>query len=444
MVAQAIICFSERDVDSDFCPGVDGTQQKLPTNMSVCRYSNEVSNCTATGLLPSDSRAFMAGTYIWSGFDYDVDGHSSGASATATGMLADRVGFLKPLAWWFRAWWLSNISAADAGRPVLWPSAAARPFTCHIVESWVAPPAGNSTRSIHVYSNAAAVQLHLNGKAVGGPADIEFFGMADFPSVGYAAGNLTAEALDASGERMATHSVFTPDGLAGIALTLDAPSPLTGTGSKLVADGQDVAMVRASLVDSTGRPISPQDPKASTNITFRVVSGGGRLLGLHNGDPSDVPDGLGSTFPGVELPQPTTRYATRWLTRCRLQHTTGLFARSSCRASTGREICTPGSSCSASILTRERARARRRSPRRIVTLMPRAMARCRPSWWKRRRRACRRPTFRYRSPQTSTCCPWPSRARSPPPPRCGWQGELESGAHRAMMCRMVCYENSVF
>ena len=38
----------------------------------------------------------------------------------------------------------------------------------------------------------------------------------------------------------------------------------------MVADGQDVAMVRASLVDSSGRPISAQDPNASANITFKA------------------------------------------------------------------------------------------------------------------------------------------------------------------------------
>ena len=239
------------------------------------------------------------GTYIWSGFDYDVDGSTSGIQATATGMLADRVGFTKPLAWWFRAWWLSNISETDAGRPVLWPEAVAQPFTCHIVESWVAPPAGNKTRSIHVYSNAASVQLYINNQPAGSPAEVEYFGKADFPSVPFSAGNLTAVALDSSGQPVATDSVFTPGNLARIALTLDAPSPLTGTGSSLVADGQDTAMVSAALVDSSGRLIAAQDPQASANITFRVVSGAGVLLGLHNGDPSDVPDGLGSTFPGT-------------------------------------------------------------------------------------------------------------------------------------------------
>jgi hypothetical protein len=58
---QAVICFAERGVDADFCPGVDGTQAKLPQAPGACRFNNEVSNCTATQLLPSDSRPFMAG-----------------------------------------------------------------------------------------------------------------------------------------------------------------------------------------------------------------------------------------------------------------------------------------------------------------------------------------------------------------------------------------------
>jgi hypothetical protein len=71
---------------------------------------------------------------------------------------------------------------------------------------------------------------------------------------------------------VAQHSVFTPRRLARIELTLDAPSPLTGTGSAMVADGQDVAMVRAALVDAQGRRISAQDPQASANITFRYAA----------------------------------------------------------------------------------------------------------------------------------------------------------------------------
>jgi len=94
--SEAVICMSERGVDTDFCP-----RPGWVSNQPGC-FNNEVANCTATQTLPSDTRDFNAGTYIWSGFDY-----KSGdmvADATATGVLGDVAGFLKPLRWWIRSW----------------------------------------------------------------------------------------------------------------------------------------------------------------------------------------------------------------------------------------------------------------------------------------------------------------------------------------------------
>ena len=52
-----------------------------------------------------------------------------------------------------------------------------------------------------------------------------------------------------------------------------------GTGSALVLDGHDVALVRAAIVDNQGA--ATED---SSNITFTVLSGPGRVLATHNGD----------------------------------------------------------------------------------------------------------------------------------------------------------------
>ena len=77
---------------------------------------------------------------------------------------------------------------------------------------------------------------------------------------------MTAEALDQSGStRLATHTAETGGTAVQIRLSLDAPSQTFGTGDKLVNDGQDVALVRAELVDSRGRLVSPRDN--STNTT---------------------------------------------------------------------------------------------------------------------------------------------------------------------------------
>ena len=92
----------------------------------------------------------------------------------------------------------------------------------------------------------------MNGKPIGSPASVEFFGQATF-NVTYAPGNLTATCMDASGKALASHSVASVAGpAASVELSLDAPSASTGTGTHLVADGEDVAMVRATLLDSAG------------------------------------------------------------------------------------------------------------------------------------------------------------------------------------------------
>ena len=78
--------------------------------------------------------------------------------------------------------------------------------------------------------------------------------------------------------------MFTPSGVVGLQLSLDAPSITTGTGSALLLDCQDTAMVRASLVDSNGRVV----PGAPHNVTFSISSGPGRVTATHNGDPANV------------------------------------------------------------------------------------------------------------------------------------------------------------
>ena len=244
----------------------------------------------------SDSRGFNAGTFLWAGFD-----HGSGSSG-GSGLIADWAGVKKPMSYWFRAWWLSNISTEDSGRPVLWPGAPQSGTTVFIVDSWDAPPAGSSARSIHVYSNAPMVRLWRNNEVVRN-ATVQFFGFANFSGVAFEPGNLTAEALDWSGNRLATHTVQTGGSAATIRLSLDAPSPHTGTGSAMVADGQDVALVRAELLDVNGRLVSPRDSTTNTTITFSVSSGAARILGTISGSPFDEPlndpalDMTGPVFP---------------------------------------------------------------------------------------------------------------------------------------------------
>lgn len=134
---------------------------------------------------------FMTGTFVWSGFDYIGEARGWPQNTKCRGTVADVAGFTKETAYWLRSWWLSNISSDDAGRPAnppaIAPASTGTPAvpvgsdddddktTIFILDAWTLPPAGAKTRTVHVYSNAASVQLLLNGvPASGGAKQVVF------------------------------------------------------------------------------------------------------------------------------------------------------------------------------------------------------------------------------------------------------------------------------
>ena len=86
---------------------------------------------------------------------------------------------------------------------------------------------------------------------------------------------------------LATHTLFAPTANTSgykLQLTLDVPSATTGTGGSLLLDGRDTAFVRCSIVDHQANNALVAD--ASDRITWRVVSGPGRVTGISNGNTS--------------------------------------------------------------------------------------------------------------------------------------------------------------
>jgi hypothetical protein len=159
-----------------------------------------------------------------------------------------------------------------------------------LVESWESPDSfpstyGNKTRDIHAYSNAPSIELFVNGKSQGARAVIPMRqgpgSYAEWLAVPWEAGELKAVAMDASGKAVATAVRTTNGKAAKLGLSIDAPSAATGTGSAVLLDGHDVALLRASILDASGNVMV----LATNNISFRVVSGPGAIQGAGNGDP---------------------------------------------------------------------------------------------------------------------------------------------------------------
>ena len=241
-------------------------------------------------------RKFVAGCMVWTLFDYFGEPSPYGWPLVVGSFGSfDVAGFPKPSAYWYRTWWyysaMSNTSDSGYDVPVNPPSlpdpyAIASQeniqdgYIIRIVQSWE-PLANVKNRTIQAYTNAPMAELTVNGKSQG-KVNIGWQGWAQWDDIQYSPGNITATALDSQNQVKATHTVETAGAPAKIVLTIDAPSEKAGTGSALVLDGQDAGMVAAAIVDAQGNVV----PSYSDIVTFRIVSGPGRIVGVGNGDPS--------------------------------------------------------------------------------------------------------------------------------------------------------------
>jgi hypothetical protein len=221
-------------------------------------------------------------------FDYYGEPPVGGLEVSSTYGQFDLVGFPKAAALWYRMQWLLGIPDSRSDKTYKTGSS----HEVWLVESWESPDAfpstkGNKSRSsIHAYSSAPYVELFVNGQSRGVRSVTTMLkgagSYAEWLDVAWEAGNLTAVARSSpAGAAVASTSRFTNGAAARIQLSIDAPSAATGTGSGLVLDGQDAALLRASVVDANGRVMH----LATSPITFTVVSGPGRIQGSHNGDP---------------------------------------------------------------------------------------------------------------------------------------------------------------
>ncbi|QJD98474.1 DUF4982 domain-containing protein [Mucilaginibacter robiniae] len=199
-------------------------------------------------------RPFLAGMFIWTGFDYrgEPTPYSWPSIGSYFGML-DQCGFPKDDVWYLRAWW--------GNKPVL-----------HILPHWNWKGREGQPINVWVYSNFDEVELFLNDKSKGKKL-IPKNGHLEW-KVPYTAGRLKAIGYTA-GKLMLTEMVQ----------TTDLPARLTMNAHKntIKADGKDVAIIAVSALDKKGLPI----PDANNEVTFNLT-GSGRIIGVGNGNPTSL------------------------------------------------------------------------------------------------------------------------------------------------------------
>jgi beta-galactosidase len=177
-------------------------------------------------------REFMAGGFVWTGFDYKGEPTPYGWPCVNSHFgIMDICGFPKDSYYYYQAWW--------SGKPVL-----------HLLPHWTWP--GKEGQPLAV--RAVAPLGHVEWTPQYEPGVLS--------AKGFQAGRLVAQdQADTTGP--------------------PAQIGLKPFKTRLLADGEDVVPVEVSVLDAMGRVV----PVAGNLVAFSV-SGAGAIAGVGNGDPS--------------------------------------------------------------------------------------------------------------------------------------------------------------
>jgi beta-galactosidase len=222
--------------------------------------------------------AYVAGQFLWTGIDYLGEARAFPNRANGAGLL-DLAGFKKPSAWFRQSLWSTTPMVYLAAMPGPGPGRGGSGGGAAPREQWNWQP--GSTIRVAAYTNAAEVELSLNGQSLGSKrlADADA-GVLSW-SVPYAPGVLQATATNA-GTRVAEFALRTAGPARRIEFVRDA--------SAVFDDSRRTTQIEFRIVDDAGVRV----PDADTEVTFQI-EGPARLLGIGNGNLNDIQPGKESS-----------------------------------------------------------------------------------------------------------------------------------------------------
>lgn len=219
-------------------------------------------------------RPFIAGSFVWTGFDYRGEPHPFNAfpSISSSFGIMDTCGFPKDIFYFYQAWWTD--------KPVL-----------HLMPHWNWPDQVGKSIEVRCDGNAEEVELFVNGVSQGRKPMPRLSHLRW--QVTYQPGSILAKGFD-GGKQVSETRIETTGVPAGIRLTPDR--------STINAEGEDVSLVTVAVIDAKGRVV----PTANDTISF-TLDGPGRIIGVGNGDSTCLePDKF-------ITPAPVVVQASRWV-----------------------------------------------------------------------------------------------------------------------------------
>ena len=216
-----------------------------------------------------------SGQFIWTGIDYlgesrnwPVIGHQSG--------LLDRTGRMRSLARERQSWWqdspvvhIARRIAANDMMPTDPGYGGEERHRLVLFSDWTPRQTEPQTQTVEAFSNCEEVELFLNGKSLG-TQPIHPDAMPRVWKIDFVSGELKAVARN-GGKIVASQTLRTAGSPASI--------QLTSQKTRIGGSWDDVAIVRATVVDSNGIPV----PRAENLFSFEV-HGPGIIAAVDNGD----------------------------------------------------------------------------------------------------------------------------------------------------------------
>ncbi|MGV3504773.1 MAG: glycoside hydrolase family 2 TIM barrel-domain containing protein [Adhaeribacter sp.] len=196
----------------------------------------------------TESLDYFIGTFRWTGFDYLGEATIQPARTANFGIL-DLCGFPKDHYYLYQSLW------------------AAKPMV-HVLPHWTHPGKEGVAIPVVAYTNAASVELFLNGKSLGEQSRGEDLQIVW--QVPYQPGTLKAVARTAE-KVVAETTLKSAAPPAAVQLLADRQS--------VQANKRDVIHVEVNIVDGQGTLV----PDAADLVQF-TLSGPGRIIGVENGD----------------------------------------------------------------------------------------------------------------------------------------------------------------
>lgn len=241
-----------------------------------------------------EKNPFMAGEYVWTGFDYigeptpynkdttnalnfeteaerekamEVFKKLGGKSPSRSSYFGifDLCGFPKDRYYIYQAHWRPDVPMA------------------HILPHWNWPERTGKVTPVHVFTSGDEAELFLNGNSLGRKMKRQFEYRIVWEDVIYQAGALTVKTWK-KGEPWAEAERSTTGAATQLLVEADHP--------EIKADGQDLSYVTITIADEKGHLV----PRSMNRLKFKV-EGAAEIAGICNGDATNLESMQGDTLP---------------------------------------------------------------------------------------------------------------------------------------------------